>query len=75
MTAMSRVFQFHAQALWLPATSMEGVHGNETISDCRSRNAISIDYMFMAWTCNVAEWHALPLGESLFGYFRDQSRL
>jgi hypothetical protein len=57
------------------ATTMDGAHGNETRSDCRSLNDNSIDYMCMAWTCNVAEWHALPLGESLFGYFRDQSRL
>ena len=56
-------------------TSMGGVHGNETMSDCRSLNDNSFDYKCMVWTGSVPEWHALPLGKSLFGHFRDQSRL
>ena len=54
---------------------MEGVHGNETMSDCRPLNDNSIDYMCMAWTCSIPERHALLLRQSLFGHFRDQSRL
>jgi hypothetical protein len=54
---------------------MDGEHGTETMSDCRSLNGNSIDYKCMVWTCSVPEWHALPLGESHFSYFRDQSRL
>lgn len=54
---------------------MGGVHNNETMSDFRSLNAHSIDYMCKAGTCGVPEWHALLLEQSLFGPFRDQSRL
>jgi len=57
------------------ATTMDGAHGNETRSDCRSLNAPSIGHMCMAWTCGVPERHALLLRQSLFCHFRDQSRL
>jgi hypothetical protein len=75
MTAMRRIFQFHAQDSWVPATSMEGVHGNQTLSNSRSLNDNSFDYKCMVWTCSVLVWHALLPGQSSFGHFRDQSRL
>lgn len=74
-TAMTRVFQFQAITLRVPVTPMNGAHDNETRSDCRSLNAHSIDYMCKAGTCGAPERHALLLRQSLFGHFRDQSRL
>ena len=46
-----------------------------TMSDCRCLNANLFDYVCMTRTCGVSEWHALLLGKSLLGHFRDQSRL
>jgi len=54
---------------------MDGAHGNVALSDYSSLNAHSIDYMCKAGTCGVPERHALLLRQSLFGHFRDQSRL
>jgi len=54
---------------------MNGAHDNETRSDCRSLNDNLFDHMCKAGTCGVPERHALLLRQSLFGHFRDQSRL